>query len=57
LYNRFKRWSEKDIFDEILSHLSAKGPPEVLMIDSAYVKAHRAACSLLKNDVSRHIGA
>ena len=30
LYNRFKRWSEKGIFDRILSHLNAKeGPRKV----------------------------
>ncbi|MBC6403428.1 MAG: transposase, partial [Hyphomonadaceae bacterium] len=49
LYNRFKRWSKSGVFDNIFSHLSAKGGPSgVFMIDSTYIKVHRTACSLRK---------
>ncbi|MBC6413066.1 MAG: transposase, partial [Hyphomonadaceae bacterium] len=49
LYNRFKRWSKRGVFDNIFKHLSAKGcPPGGLMIDSTYIKVHRTACSLHK---------
>jgi len=58
LYNRFKRWSGRGVFDKIFKYLSAKdGPPGGLMIDSTYVRVHRAACSLHKGgDTPRHIG-
>jgi len=49
LYNRFKRWSEMGVFDNIFSHLAAEGgPPDTLMIDASHLKAHRTASSLLK---------
>lgn len=49
LYNRFKRWSEMGIFNNIFSHLAAEdGPPDTLMIDASHLKAHRTASSLLK---------
>ncbi|MBC6412830.1 MAG: IS5 family transposase [Hyphomonadaceae bacterium] len=58
LYNRFKRWNGRGVFDNIFSHLSAKGgPPGVFMVDSTYIKVHRAACSLHKGgDAPCHIG-
>lgn len=49
LYNRFKRWSEMGVFDNIFSHLAAEdGPPDTFMIDASHLKAHRTASSLLK---------
>lgn len=49
LYNRFKRWSEMGVFDNIFNHLAAEdGPPDTLMIDATHLKAHRTASSLLK---------
>ena len=49
LYNRFIRWSKLGVFDKIFTALvSANGPPDRLMIDATYLKAHRTACSLLK---------
>ena len=44
LYNRFVRWSEKGIWEELFKALaSADGPPAHIMIDSSAVKAHRCA--------------
>ncbi len=49
LYNRFIRWSRMGVFDKIFTALVAEGgPPDRLMIDATYLKAHRTACSLLK---------
>ena len=49
LYNRFVRWSRMGVFDRIFAALAAEGgAPERLMIDSAHLKAHRTAASLLK---------
>ena len=65
LYNRFRRWSDKGVFDLIFSELSASDSaelpypaeppdapePEVLMIDATDIKAHRTASSLKKGGV------
>ena len=49
LYNRFKRWSEMGVFDQIFVALSSQdGPPDQLQIDATHLKAHRTASSLLK---------
>jgi len=57
LYNRFVRWCRLGVFDRIFSSLSAKaGDPDIIQIDATHLKAHRAACSLAKRDVLRHIG-
>ncbi len=49
LYNRFIRWSRMGVFDRIFASLAAEdGPPDRLMIDATYLKAHRTASSLLK---------
>ena len=49
LYNRFVRWSLMGVFDRIFAALAAEGgPPQRLMIDSAHLKAHRTAASLLQ---------
>ena len=50
LYNRFKRWSVKGVFERIFEEL-AKPQDEagnVLMIDATHLKAHRTASSLKK---------
>ena len=48
LYNRFKRWSEMGVFDQIFVALSSQdGPPDQLQIDATHLKAHRTASSLL----------
>lgn len=48
LYNRWKRWSDKGIFIQMMAGLTV---PEVaehktIMIDATYLKAHRTASSL-----------
>jgi len=47
LYNRWKRWSEKGVFAQILMGLSSHEPEEkTVMIDATYLKTHRTATSL-----------
>lgn len=47
LYNRWKRWSEKGIFAQMMIGLAADhGEEETIMIDATYLKAHRTASSL-----------
>lgn len=44
LYNRFVRWADKGIWQNIFQTLaSAGGPPAQVLIDSSAVKAHRCA--------------
>ena len=49
LYNRFVRWSNMGVFNRIFTALAGReGEPDLLMIDSTHLKAHRTAASLLK---------
>lgn len=44
LYNRFVRWAEKGVWDDIFRRLSeAGGPPAAAMIDATHARAHRSA--------------
>ena len=44
LYNRFVRWARKGVWLEIFTALAqAGGPPDVVLLDSTHVKAHRCA--------------
>lgn len=44
LYNRFVRWSERGIWEDIFSALAgARDTPDRLFIDSSCIKAHRCA--------------
>ena len=44
LYNRFVRWAEKGIWQDIFVTLAdAGGPPSQTLIDSSAVRAHRSA--------------
>lgn len=44
LYNRFVRWADKGVWQDVFQTLaSAGGPPAELLIDSTAVKAHRSA--------------
>src|SRR5947209_10960860 len=53
LYNRFVRWSRREIFHRIFTELAGKaGTPERLMIDATHRKAHRTAASLRKKGMS-----
>ena len=47
LYNRWKRWSEMDVFARIMAGLAAESTQQTtIMIDATYLKAHRTASSL-----------
>ena len=47
LYNRWKRWSDKGIFAQMMIGLAADhGEEKTVMIDATYLKAHRTASSL-----------
>jgi transposase len=47
LDNRWKRWSDKDVFARLMAVLAAEAAvPKTVMIDATYLKAHRAATSL-----------
>jgi transposase len=44
LFNRFNRWSERGLWQQIFAALAASDdPPVVAMVDSTAVRAHRAA--------------
>jgi len=44
LYNRFQRWAERGIWEDIFSALAGREDvPDRLMIDSTIVKAHRSS--------------
>ncbi len=48
LYNRFRRWAEKSVFQRIFSALAAERTNDgTLIIDATHIKAHRTAASLL----------
>ena len=47
LYNRWKRWSDKGVFAQIMAGLAAEhGEKKTVMIDATYLKAHRTATSM-----------
>jgi transposase len=47
LHNRWKRWSEKGVFAQILMWSSTHEPEEkTVMIDATYLKTHRTTTSL-----------
>ena len=47
LYNRWKRWSDKGIFAQIMVGLAEEhGEEKTVMIDATYLKAHRTATSM-----------
>jgi transposase len=47
LYKLWKRWSDKDIFAQMVAGLAAgHGEENTVMIDATYLKAHRTATSM-----------
>jgi len=42
-YNRFTRWSRRGIWKRVFDRLASKSRDSLYLIDSAIVKAHRAA--------------
>jgi transposase len=63
VFNRYNRWSKRVLWQRILLALAACAePPEVVMIDSTAVRAHRAASgakggSGSKPSAARAVGA
>jgi transposase len=61
LFNRFNRWSKKGIWQALLAALAAcDDPPEIAMVDSTAVRAHRSAAgakggSRIKPSVARAV--
>ncbi|KDM65871.1 hypothetical protein [Acidiphilium sp. JA12-A1] len=44
VFNRFNRWSQRGLWQEIFAALVAcADPPRIAMVDSTSVRAHRAA--------------
>lgn len=44
LFNRFNRWSQRGLWQELFAALAgSEDPPEVAMVDSTTVRAHRSA--------------
>ena len=44
IYNRFVRWAERGIWEDIFTALAgSQGDPDQLMIDSTSIKVHRSA--------------
>lgn len=44
LYNRFRRWAERGVWERIFAHLAGvDGVPERLFIDSSCIKVHHTA--------------
>ena len=57
LYNRFVRWARKGVWERVFTALApAGGPPETLMLDATYVKAHRSAGGGKGGRSSRRLG-
>ena len=58
IYERFIRWSRRDVFNRIFAGLAVQGgKPDQLMVDATHLKAHRTAASLLKiGTIPRRIG-
>ncbi len=44
IYNRYNRWSQRDIWQRAFAKMAAAGEvPDELSLDSSHVKAHRSA--------------
>jgi len=43
LYNRFRRWAEKGIWEDMFATLADRDFPDRIIIDSTIVRAHRSA--------------
>ncbi len=54
LFNRWNRWSEKGIWQALLAALAGCGePPDVAMVDSTAVRAHRSAAGAKGGSTAR----
>ena len=58
LFNRFDRWSERGLWQELLAALAAcPEPPDVTMVDSTSVRPHRSAAGAKGGSKVRRSGA
>ncbi len=58
LFDRFNRWSQRGLGQELLAALSACAePPEVAMADSTTVRAHRSAAAAKRRNTARRSAA
>ena len=58
LFNRFNRWSQKGIWQSLLAALAAcEEVPDVVMVDSSAVRAHRSAAGAKGGSNIRRSGA
>lgn len=58
LYNRFVRWAEKGVWQEVFAALAAAGgPPSEVLIDSTHMKAHRSAAGGKGGLISRRLAS
>jgi transposase len=63
LFNRFDRWSERGLWQKLLARLaSCSEPPNVALVDSTSIRAHRSAAgakggSRTKRSVARGAAA
>ena len=58
LFNRFNRWSQRGLWQELFAALAAcEEPPEVAMVDSTAVRAHRSASGAKGGSMPKPSGA
>jgi transposase len=58
LFNRFNRWSQRGLWQELMAALSACAePPEIAMADSTSVRAHRSAAGAKGGNRARRSAA
>lgn len=58
LYNRFVRWADKGMWQDLFVALAAAGgPPAEVLIDSTHMKAHRSAAGGKGGRSSRRSGS
>ena len=58
IYNRFVRWAERGIWENLFRALAENGrSADIQMIDSTYVKAHRSAAGGKVGSTSRLLAA
>ena len=55
-YNRFNRWSRRGIWKRVFDQLASKSRDSLYLIDSAVVKAHRAASGAKGGEQNQAIG-
>lgn len=58
IYNRFVRWSERGVWENLFRALAKQGrSTQTQMIDSTYIKAHRSAAGAKRGKQNRRLAA